>query len=181
MIFMHHKTSWKQTTDEMLALREQWYTNKEIAEKLHYSTSTVISRIGAQPKDLVLKKMLELRDQGMSNREIAAAIGYHQRTVYNAIGKNQRSVPRGYPQRFETDEMLSLRGLGLSNREIAKAIGCDTSTVNHRIGCVRHHYGPDFDEAVRDLRVQGFGCFRIGKELGVSPETVRRHAKKMNI
>lgn len=178
---MRHKAGWQQITDEMMKLREQGYTNKEIGEKLHYCRNTVSSRIGRQPKDLILKKMLALRDQGMSNKEIAIAVGRHQRTVYRTIGRNPNKVRRGYPPRFESDEMLSLRGLGLSNMEIAKAIGCDTSTVNRHIGCVHHRYGPDFDEAVRALRVQGWGCERIGKQLGVPSETVRKHVKKMNM
>ena len=91
---MRHKTGWQQITDEMLKLREQGYTNKEIGEKLNYCSSTVSSRIGRQPKDLILKKMLALRDHGMSNREIAEVIGYHQLTVYRAIGKNTRSEER---------------------------------------------------------------------------------------
>ena len=163
----------------MLKLREQGYTNKEIGEKLHYCRNTVASRIGRQPKDLMVKKMLALREHGMSNREIAEAIGYHQRTVYRAIGKNTRKVSRGHPPRFKSDEMLALREHGMSNREISEAMGCDVSTVDRVIGHIRHHYGPDFDETVRDLHVQGFSGYRIGQELGVSAETVRRHVKKM--
>ena len=178
---MQHKAGWQQITDEMLKLREQGYTNKEIGEKLHYCRNTVFSRIGRQPKDLILKKMLALREQGMRNREIAIAVGRHQKTVYKTIGKNPHSVPRGYPPRFKRDEMLELRKQGLSNREIANTIGCDVSTVDSRIGHMRHNYGPDFDEAVRDLRGQGLGCGRIGKKLGVPAETVRRHTKMMGL
>lgn len=163
----------------MLALREQGFTNREIGEKLHYSKNAVFSRIGRQPKDLMVKKMLALREQGLSNREIADAIGCHQRTVYRTIGKNQRSVSRGFPSRFNPDEMMALRNRGMSNREIAKVNECNVSTVDHLIGSMRHRYGPDFDEAVRALHAQGFGCSRIGRRLGVPSETVRRHVKKI--
>lgn len=181
VIFMRHKEGWQQITDEMLKLREQGYTNKEIGEKLHYSRNAVSSRIGRRPKDLMAKKMLALREQGMSNREIAEAIGYHQLTVYRAIGKNARKVPRGHPPRFKSDEMRALREQGMSNREISEAMGCDVSTVDRVIGHMRHHYGQVFDEAVRDLHAQGFSGYRIGQELGVSAETVRRHAKQMGL
>lgn len=179
MIFMQHKKDWQQITDTMLALREQGYTNSEIGKKLHYCRSSVYSRIGKQPEGLALKKMLALREQGMSNKEIAALIGCHQRTVYKTIGKNTRSVPRGFPSRFKPDEMIALRNQGMSNREIAKINKCDVSTVDHLIGPMRHHYGPDFDKAIQDLRDHGWGCYRIGNKLGVPAETVRRHVKKM--
>lgn len=178
---MQHKKDWQRINDEMLALREQGFTNREIGEKLHYSRNAVFSRIGRQPKDLMAKKMLALREQGMSNREIAEAIGYHQLTVYRAIGKNTRKVPRGHPPRFKPDEMLALREQGLSNRKISEAMGCDVSTVDRLIGRMSHHYGQVFDESVRDLHVQGFSGYRIGQELGVPAETVRRHAKQMGL
>lgn len=181
MIFVRHKKDWQKITDEMLKLREQGYTNKEIGEKLHYCRNTVASRIGRQPKDLMVKKMLALREQGMSNREIAEAIGYHQLTVYRAIGKNTRKVPRGRPPLFKPEEMLALREQGLSNRKISEAMGCDVSTVDRLIGHMSHHYGQVFDESVRDLHVQGFSGYRIGQELGVPAETVRRHAKQMGL
>ena len=178
---MQHKKNWQQITDAMLALRAQGYTNSEIGKSLHYCRSTVYSRIGKQPEGLVLKRMQALREQGMSNREIATLIGCHQRTVYKKIGKNTRRVPRGFPSRFKPDEMMALRKQGMSNREIAKINRCDVSTVDPLIGSMRHHYGPDFDEAVRDLHAQGLGYCRIGSKLGAPSETVRRHAKNMGL
>ena len=179
MIFMRHKKNWQQITDSMLELREQGYGNKEIGEKLHYCRHTVTSRIGRQPKDFILKKMLALREQGLSNREIAEVIGYHHLTVYRTIGKNTRKVPRGRPPKFKSDEMLALREQGLSNKEIAEVVGCEISTVDRVIGHMHHHYGPDFDKKIQDLRVQGLGYGMIGKKRGVPKETVRLHVKKM--
>lgn len=124
---------------EIMTLREQGLSMKEIASRLDTSVTTIRKYIGPSRKRTytaitpeIKQRMFDLREQGMSNKEIAATLHVSDQTVLNHIGKQPKAAKES-TSKIDLQELKRLREQGMSQKALAEHFNMSQSTINYHL------------------------------------------------
>jgi len=191
-------TEWRSTQERVKSLRNQGFTNREIAEELDISQNTVAAYASryiksgevtptksAQKTDRK-ERIKQLRDKGLKNAEIAAELGISNGTVEQYASE---LVQRGevFPRRAgkKKEKVRQLRNEGRSNAEIARLLGISAGTVSSYASDLigQGEITPQKQRINKDdviqMRNQGLKNAEIAEALGISPAVLGNYVSRL--
>ena len=191
---------------KILELKKQGKTQKEIAEQLNISISSVSSRLQTIKRDGIVieapksesdtlnEKIITLREKGMGNNEIAEKLGLCLSTISHRVGKIKNkgiNVPKPKRKRKADNidnKVEELKRQGLTQVEIAKELGVTISKVYATIKKLKQD-GIEFpedvvglnstDRKIIEMRKNNATIHEIAKTLGVTKMAIDKRIRKM--